>query len=302
MKVLVGGATGLVGGVLIDHLTASRIEILRLSRSPAPAGEPTVQWDPSAGLLPAAQLEGVDAVVHLAGESIAGRWNADKKRLIRSSRVDGTRLLSETLAGLTRRPEVLVCASAVGYYGERGDEVCTEQSPPGEGFLAVVALEWEAATAAAREAGIRVVNLRMGVVLSPKGGALATMMRPFGLGLGGRVGSGRQYMSWVTLDDLVRIIDHIIHRDELHGAVNAVAPQAVTNTEFTKALGRALRRPTLLPLPAFVVRLVLGEMGETLLLSSTRVDPAVLRESGYEFVHPTLAEALVELVRLDRAP
>ena len=297
MKILVGGSTGLVGGVLIDYLTASRVEILRLSRSPAPAGEPTVQWDPSAGLLPAAQLEGVDAVVHLAGESIAGCWKPAKKALIRSSRVDGTRLLSETLARLERRPKVLVCASAVGYYGERGDQVCTEQSPPGKGFLAAVTVDWEAATAPAKEAGIRVVNLRMGVVLSPSGGALATMMLPFGLGLGGRVGSGRQYMSWVTLDDLVRVIDHIIHRDELHGPVNAVAPQAVTNTEFTKALGRALRRPTLLPLPAFLVRLVLGEMGETLLLSSTRVEPVVLGESGYEFVHPTLDGALVELVR-----
>jgi len=297
MKVLVGGAAGFVGGALVDYLTASRVEILRLSRSPSPAGEPTVQWDPASKLLPAAALETVDAVVHLAGESVTGRWTADKKANIRNSRIDGTRLLSETLAGLKRRPRVLVCASAVGYYGDRGDELCTEQSAPGQGFLADVVVDWEAATAPAKEAGIRVVHLRIGVVLSPSGGALAKMMLPFGLGLGGRVGSGRQYMSWVTLDDLVRMIDHIIVHDDVRGAVNAVAPQAVTNAVFTKALGRAMRRPTILPLPAFLVRLLLGEMGKSLLLSSTRVDPVVLRESGYDFVHTTLDEALVELVR-----
>lgn len=297
MKVLVGGATGFVGAALIDYLTASRVEILRLSRSPSPAGEPTVQWDPASKLLPATALETVDAVVHLAGESVTGRWTADKKANIRNSRIDGTRLLSETLAGLKRRPRVLVCASAVGYYGDRGDELCTEQSAPGQGFLADVVVDWEAVTAPAKEAGIRVVHLRIGVVLSPSGGALAKMMLPFGLGLGGRVGSGRQYMSWVTLDDLVRMIDYIILHDDVRGAVNAVAPEAVTNAVFTDALGRAMRRPTILPLPAFLVQLLLGEMGKSLLLSSTRVDPVVLRESGYDFVHTTLDGALVELVR-----
>jgi uncharacterized protein (TIGR01777 family) len=297
MKVLVGGATGFVGSALIDYLTASRVEILRLSRSPSPAGEPTVQWDPASNLLPAADLETVDAVVHLAGESVTGRWTADKKANIRSSRIDGTLLLSETLAGLERRPKVLVCASAVGYYGDRGDKLCTEQSAPGQGFLADVVADWEAATAPAREAGIRVVHLRIGVVLSPSGGALAKMMLPFGLGLGGRVGNGQQYMSWVTLDDLVRMIDHIIIHDDVRGAVNAVAPHAVTNAVFTKALGRAMRRPTVLPLPALLVRLLFGEMGTSLLLSSARVDPVVLRESGYNFVHTTLDEALIELVR-----
>ncbi|HJP32789.1 MAG TPA: TIGR01777 family oxidoreductase [Candidatus Latescibacteria bacterium] len=297
MKVLVGGATGLVGGALVDYLTASRTEILRLSRSPAPAGEPTVQWEPSKGVLPAAELEGIDAVVHLAGESIVGRWTGKKKAEILSSRVVGTSLLCETLAGLSQKPKVLVCASAVGYYGSRDDEVCTEQSPSGQGFLAQVAIDWEGATAPAREAGIRVVNLRIGVVLSPSGGALAKMMLPFGLGIGGRVGSGRQFMSWVTLDDLVRIIDHVILHQEIRGPVNAVAPTAVTNQQFTRSLGRAMRRPAFLPAPAFLVKLLLGEMGRALLLSSTRADPAALRDSGYEFVHPTLDDALAELVR-----
>ncbi|MDA0336699.1 MAG: DUF1731 domain-containing protein, partial [bacterium] len=182
-------------------------------------------------------------------------------------------------------------------YGDRGDETCTEQSAPGHGFLADVVREWEAATTAAKAADIRVVHLRIGVVLSPSGGALAKMMLPFGLGLGGRIGSGRQYMSWVTLDDLVRMIDHLIIHDEVCGAVNAVAPQAVTNAVFTRSLGRALRRPTVLPVPAFLVRLLLGEMGRSLLLSSTRVEPVVLGTCGYEFVHPRLDEALVELVR-----
>ena len=297
MKVLVGGCGGLVGGALIDYLAASDNEIVRLSRSPGPAGQPTVVWDPAQGVLPAADLEGPDAVVHLAGESIVGRWTAAKKALIRSSRVDGTRLLSESLANLAQPPKVLVCASAVGYYGDCGDQVCTEKAPVGQDFLADVAAAWEGAAAPAREAGIRVVHLRMGVVLSPRGGALAKMMLPFGLGLGGRVGSGRQYMSWVTLDDLVRMIDHVL-RQNMHGAVNAVAPESVTNREFTVALGRAMRRPTLLPLPKFVVKLLFGEMGESLLLSSTRVDPLALRASGYVFRHPKVAEALVDLLRL----
>jgi uncharacterized protein len=297
MKVLVGGSTGLVGSALIDYLTASRIEILRLSRTPAPAGEPTVQWDPARGLLPTAELEGLDAVVQLAGESITGRWTAARKARIRSSRIDGTRMLCQALAGLERRPRVLICASAVGCYGDRGDELCTEASDPGQGFLADVVRDWEAATAPAKAAGIRVVHLRIGVVLSPSGGALTRMMLPFGLGLGGRLGSGRQYMSWVTLDDLVRMIDFIILHQDMRGAVNAVAPQAVTNTEFTKSLGRVLRRPTILPLPAFLLRMLFGEMARSLLLSSTRVDPAALRQNGYEFVHPTLDEALDELLR-----
>jgi len=297
VKVLVSGPSGLVGGALIEYLTASRTDILRLSRSPAPAGGPTVLWDPEQGVLPAEDLQGLDAVVHLAGESIAGRWTAQKKAAIRSSRVQGTELLCQCLAGLKAPPNVLICASATGFYGNRGDELCYEGSARGEGFLADVTADWEAATAAAVAVGIRVVHLRIGAVLSPRGGALATMMLPFGLGLGGRVSSGAQYMSWVTLDDLVRMIDHLIVHDDMSGPVNAVAPGAVTNREFTKSLGGALRRPTLLPLPAFAVRLVLGEMGEALLLSGARVEPQALRNGGYEFVHPTLDEALLELVR-----
>lgn len=296
MKVLVSGATGLVGTALIDYLTSSRVEILRLSRAAASAAGPTVQWDPARASLPAKDLEGVDAVVHLAGQSVAGRWTKRSKQAIRDSRIVGTRLLSQTLAQLPTPPRVLICASAVGYYGDRGTEVCTESSRAGAGFLAAVAADWEAATAPAVTAGIRVVQLRIGAVLSPSGGALATMMLPFGLGLGGRLGSGGQYMSWVTLDDLVRIVDYVLLAEDLRGPVNAVAPQAVTNAEFTKSLGRALRRPTVLPVPGFVLRLLLGEMAEALLLASTRATPSILQAHGYEYVHPELDAALMELV------
>ena len=300
MKVLVSGPTGLIGSALIDFLAIRRFEIVRLSRSVPETGEPTVQWDPAEGMLHAAALTGLDAVVHLAGESIAaGRWSAARKERIRASRVDGTRLLCETLAGMADRPRTLVCASAVGIYGDRGDEVCDEDSAAGTGFLADVVRDWEAATAAAIEAGIRVVHLRTGVVLSPSGGALAKMLLPFEFGLGGRVGSGRQYMSWITLDDLVGVIDHALSNETLRGPVNAVSPEAVTNRVFTKALGRALRRPTLLPLPAFLVRLLFGEMGRALLLASTRVAPTRLTQAGYEVVLPDLEGALRDLLRPD---
>jgi uncharacterized protein (TIGR01777 family) len=237
-------------------------------------------------------LEDFDAVVHLAGESIVGRWTPEKKARILESRAKGTRLLCESLADLRSRPIVLVSASAIGYYGDRGDQVMDEESSAGSLFLSKVAKAWEAATDAARRNGIRVVNLRIGFVLGKAGGGLATMLLPFKLGVGGRVGSGRQYMSWIAIDDVVGAISHAILSDSLRGPVNAVAPNPVTNREFTKTLGRVLWRPTIFPLPAFAARLVMGEMADDLLLASTRVKPSRLLSSGYEFRFPQLEGAL----------
>jgi len=250
-------------------------------------------WDPERGEIDAAALEGLDAVVHLAGENIAsGRWTAEKRRRIRESRVAGTKLLVRALAGLDRPPAVLVCASAVGFYGDCGARIVDETAPCGAGFLAGLCRDWEEAASAASEAGIRVVRLRIGLVLSAAGGALKKMLPLFRLGLGGRIGHGRQSMSWIALDDLVSLILHCIDEESLAGPVNAVAPGAVTNREFTAALARVLRRPALLPAPAFLLRLALGGMAEELLLSSTRAVPAKALASGFTFRHPAVEEAL----------
>jgi len=292
MKILVSGSTGLVGSALVPFLLTGGHQVARLVRSqPTAGGE--VPWDPAAGRLEATNLEGLDAVVHLAGERITGRWTAAKKARIRSSRVQGTRLLAETLA---RPPKTLVCASAIGYYGHRGDELLREESPPGAGFLAEVCREWEAAARPAAEKGIRVVQLRIGVVLSAAGGALALMLTPFKLGLGGRVGTGQQYMSWIALDDLAGIIQHALANESLRGPVNAVAPRAITNREFTKTLGRVLGRPTIFPMPAFAARLAFGQMADELLLASARVEPTRLIASGYKFRTPELEAALRHLL------
>ena len=285
MKVLVTGATGLVGSTLIPFLTTGGHEVSPLRRPE--------DWNPAKGVLDRAALEGYDAVVHLAGENIAsGRWSDAQKERIRASRVDGTRLLSEALAGLEKKPQVLVSASAIGYYGDRGDEALRADSEPGSGFLADVCQAWEEATTPARDAGIRVVLLRTGVVLSPKGGALAKMLTPFKLGVGGVVGSGEQYMSWIEIDDLVGMILHALAEESVAGPVNAVAPNPVTNHEFTKTLGRVLGRPTVFPLPAFAAKLAMGEMAEELLLSSARVETA----TSYEFRYPELEPALRHLL------
>jgi uncharacterized protein (TIGR01777 family) len=242
-------------------------------------------------------LEDMDAVVHLAGENIAsGRWTAERKRRIRDSRVRGTRLLADSLARLKEPPKVLVCASAIGYYGNRPEETVNEDSSSGSGFLPEVCREWEKATKPAEESGIRVVGTRFGIVLSPSGGALAKMLLPFRLGAGGKIGSGQQYMSWISLDDAIGAIDHALVTESLAGAVNVVAPRPVTNSEFTKTLGQVLRRPTLFPMPAIAARLLLGEMAEELLLASIRVEPARLLATGYKFRHPDLEGALRQLL------
>jgi uncharacterized protein (TIGR01777 family) len=297
MRVIVTGSSGLVGSALVRSLLAEGNSVTRLVRGGAQEfsapGTRAARWEPSRGLLDAKELDGHDAAVHLAGESVAeGRWTDEKKRRVLESRVKGTRLIAETLAGLDKKPKVLVSASATGFYGSRGDEVLREESASGEGFLSEVCREWEKATLAASQAGIRVVHLRIGFVLSDKGGGLPRMLTPFKLGLGGRVGSGRQYISWITLDDLVGVIKFALSNETLRGPVNAVSPNPVTNEEFTKALGGALHRPTVLPVPAFAARLAFGEMADAVILSSTRVEPARLEEAGYKFLHPEIREAL----------
>jgi len=264
-----------------------------LVRRPAEPGRDEMAWEPATGQIDRAALEGVDAVVHLAGENIAaGRWTAQRKEAIRASRVDGTRLLAEALASLARPPRVLVAASAVGFYGHRGDEEVDETSPPGHGYLPDVCQQWEAAALPAAAAGIRVVHLRIGMVLSRAGGALARMLPPFRMGLGGRIGSGRQWVSWIAREDLLAIIERALTHDSWAGPVNAVAPGPVTNAEFTRTLARMLRRPAVLPLPASVVKLLFGEMGQCLLLEGARVRPGKLVADGFPFVYPDLESAL----------
>jgi uncharacterized protein (TIGR01777 family) len=292
MKLLVTGSSGLVGSALLSSLQAQGHETAQLVRRGADPPKGRFLWDPAGGDLDDDAFAGRDAVIHLAGENIAGRWSAAKKKQIRDSRVDGTTLLAERLARCTDRPDVLVCASAIGYYGDRGAEELTEDASPASDFLGAVCQEWEAAAAPARDAGMRVVHLRFGVILSAAGGALAQMLLPFRLCVGGKVGSGRQYMSWLSLDEAVGIIEHALECDTLRGPVNAVAPAPVNNREFTRALGQALSRPTLLPMPAFAARMAFGEMADALLLASTRVVPAKLEASGYRFRHPEIGPAL----------
>ena len=295
LRVAVTGASGLIGSALVRRLEGEGHAVLRMVRR-EPRGPGEIRWDPAAGFVDAAGLEGVDAVVNLAGENVGERWTDARKRRIRQSRGDATRLLATTLAGLARKPRVLVNASAVGIYGERGDEVLTEASAPGGGFLAGVVREWEAATQPAADAGIRVVMTRFGVVLSAKGGALAKMLTPFKLGVGGPLGSGRQWMPWISLDDVAAVIDRAIHDERLSGPVNVVAG-TVTNAELAHALGRVLHRPALFPVPAFALKLALGEMAEETALVSQRVEPEVLRRLGHTFLHPELEGALQAAVR-----
>ena len=297
MKVIVTGSTGLVGRALVRSLLADGHEVTRVVRGDAQGfrapGTAAVHWDPERGEIDAQALEGHDAAVHLAGENIGeGRWDDAKKRRIIESRVKGTTLLAGTLAGLSAKPGVLVSASATGFYGDRGAEILREESASGSAFVSEVCREWEKATLQASQAGIRVVHLRIGVVLDGEGGALPKMLTPFKLGLGGKIGSGSQYISWITLEDLVGVIRRAIEDESMRGPVNAVAPQPLTNEEFTKAIGRALGRPTFFAMPAFAARLAFGETADALLLASTRVEPARLKEAGYEFKHPDIDGAL----------
>jgi uncharacterized protein len=276
-------------------------QVTRLVRRPAQPGE--LQWDPASGLLHPERLGVLDAVVHLAGENVGARWTAERKRRIKVSRSLGTRSLSESLGGLKVKPKVLIAASAVGVYGNRGDEILTEDSTLGSrshDFLAEVAQEWESAAEPARQAGIRVVHPRLGIVLSARGGALRKMLLPFRLGLGGRLGSGRQWMSWILIDDVIGAIEHAIASDTLRGPVNLTAPEPVTNRDFTAALGRALSRPAIVPVPAPLLRLALGEMAGGTVLASARVLPTRLLESGYRFRYPDLGSALRHVLRSER--
>jgi uncharacterized protein len=289
-KVLVSGSSGLVGSALIPALQANGYQVTRLVHG-ASSSQNQISWNPAEPLR-AGTVSGFEAVVHLAGESIMGRWTRAKKLRIRESRVAGTRHLAEALAQAATKPRVLVSASAIGYYGDRGDEILREESPPGSGFLSDVCRGWESACEPAAQVGIRTLQARFGVVLSLDGGALARMLTPFRLGLGGKIGSGRQWWSWIALQDIVGIILHALKTSSLQGPVNAVAPNPATNAEFTKTLGTALSRPTIFPMPAFAARLALGEMADELLLASQRVEPAKLKASGYVFQHPELHAAL----------
>jgi uncharacterized protein (TIGR01777 family) len=296
MNILLSGAAGLVGSALVPALESAGHSVRRLVRVRPEFGSPDVHWDPMGSFDPVGGIEGFDAVVHLAGESVVGRWNRSKKARILNSRVQGTMALASAAARSKRPPKVVVSASAVGYYGNRGDELLTEESAAGSGFLADVARQWESALTPATKAGIRTVSLRIGFVLSPRGGGLARMLTPFRMGLGGRVGNGRQWMSWISITDVVGVIQHALATESLRGPANTVAPHPVTNAEFTRTLGRVLGRPTIFPIPGFAVRLAFGEMGEALLLSSQRVQPAKLEASGFQFRHPELEGALRELL------
>ena len=297
MKIVITGATGFVGSRLTNTLLDGGHSIRALVRRRAyglPGVDQIYEWDSAQGEPPPESLEGADAVIHLAGESVARRWSPEVKRLIRTSRVDGTRHLVNALSTLSRRPRVLICASAIGFYGSRGDEVLTEEAVPGDDFLARVVVDWEKSAVLAEALGIRVVRLRLGVVLG-KGGALAKMLPPFRMGVGGRIGSGRQWMSWIHIEDVIGLIQFALANDALAGPVNATAPKPVTNSEFTRDLGSALHRPAIFPVPKFALKMMFGEMAEVI-IASQRVVPAVAVNPGYRFRFPELSPALNQIL------
>jgi uncharacterized protein len=298
-RVLVSGASGPIGNALLAKLREAGAQITRLTRAnskPIPPGQESIVWDPAQSISPNL-VTGFDAVVHLAGEEIVGKWTPDKKAKIRDSRVQGTQNLAQALSQTRIKPRVFVSSSAIGYYGDRGEEVLKESSAPGHGFLPDVCREWEAATAAATQAGIRTVQIRTGIVLSPKGGAVGKMLTPFRLGVGGKVGTGKQWMSWIDVRDMARAIDHVIRTASLQGPVNFVSPQPVRNAEFTKTLASVLKRLAIFPVPAFVVKAVFGEMGEAVLLGSQRVEPMQLLGSRYSFQFLDLRDSLQSILR-----
>jgi len=290
------GVSGPIGSTLVPVLKEAGAQVTRLVRSRTASDQQTIFWDPAQPLSPDA-VSSFDAVIHLAGETIVGRWTAAKKTKIRDSRVLGTRNLAEAIAQAKSKPRVFISSSAIGYYGDRGDEVLDEQSTAGSGFLAEVCRDWEAATQPAAHAGIRTIQIRTGVVLTASGGALGKMLTPFKLGVGGKIGSGRQWMSWIDIQDMVGAILHILGTDSLQGAVNLVGPNPVTNAEFTKTLGHVLSRPTIFPMPRFAAKLAFGEMGETVLLGSQKVAPTRLGGSGYIFQFSNLRGSLEHLLK-----
>lgn len=296
MHIFVTGASGLIGQQLVASLEQENHQVTRLTRRQAT--EPNErQYDPHAEALDPSILNGCDVLVHLAGENIGeGRWTASKKVRIRDSRVKSTSLLANTLANMDKKPQAFVVASAIGYYGDRGSEILTEASSAGEGFLPEVCVEWESAADPARNAGIRTAHVRTGMVLAKDGGALKAMLLPFQLGVGGVMGSGQQYWSWVCLEDIVRLFQHVVLNDSIHGPINGTSPNPVTNREFTKVLGKVLSRPTVLPMPRIGAKLMLGEMAEALILSSARVVPEVVTQSGFEFTYPDLEPSLQHLL------
>lgn len=291
MKILISGASGLIGSALVPFLTAQGHEVVPLTRNKG-----AISWDPETGDLDVDKIEGFDAVVHLAGESVAQKWTPNAKTRIHNSRIKGTGLLAEGLATLKNPPKVFICASAIGFYGNRGSEILTEKNSPGSGFLSSVCKGWENASTAAAISGIRTVNLRIGIVLSPKGGALAKMLTPFKMGGGGVLGSGKQYMSWISLDDMVNAIYFALQNQNIEGPLNAVAPYPVTNREFTSVLGKVLGRPAVLPVPSFALQLLLGEMAEELLLGGCNVLPEKLTAAGFKFQYPQIEPALRHLL------
>jgi uncharacterized protein len=295
MKIAIAGASGLVGSALIPILQSDGNEITRLVRSAPKAGE--IEWHPNQDALDAKTLQGFDVIINLAGENIAaGRWSDEQKRKIRDSRVNGTHLLSEAIAQMSRKPRVFVCASATGIYGDRGDEILNEQSDSGGGFLAGVCREWEKATEPAGKSGVRVVNLRFGPILAREGGMLTKLLTPFKMGMGGKVGSGKQYISWIALDDAVSAIKLALNDESIRGPLNVVSPNPVTNEEFTKTLGHVLNRPTALAMPAFAARLAFGEMADEMLLVSQKVLPKRLNDAGFQFQYPELEGAFRKYV------
>lgn len=296
MKVLISGSHGLIGSAVSSFLSGKGHEIVRLvRRRPKPDGA-EVYWNPTGGTIDTSPIVGIDAVINLAGESIYGRWTEDKKKEIRNSRVEGTRLLAETISKLPDPPQVFISASASGYYGNRGIEVLTEDSGAGTGFLADLCVKWEAATQPAIDSGIRVVITRNGIVLSPRGGALEQMLVPFKLGIGGRMGSGSQYMSWIAIDDLVNGIDRVLSDEKLSGPINMTSPNPVTNRDFTETLGNVLSRPTILSIPSIMLRIAFGEMADQALLASQRMIPRRLLDSGFKFNFAELPTALRHLL------
>lgn len=291
MRIAIAGASGLVGSALIPELDSDGHEIVRLVRNTPKAGE--IEWHPNQDEMDPAKLNGFDAIINLAGESIAeGRWTDEKKKRIRDSRVNGSHLISEALARLATKPRVFLCASATGVYGDRGDETLDEQSESGGGFLAGVCREWEKATEPASKAGVRVVNLRFGPILARAGGMLEKMLTPFRMGLGGKIGSGKQYISWVAIDDVVAALKLALTDESIRGPLNIVSPTPVTNERFTRALGEALSRPTVMSMPAFAARLAFGEMADEMLLVSQRVVPKRLNHAGFTFQFSDLENAL----------